>query len=127
MPSQQIIDSDGSFEDVVPEYDRFQDPDSESMDEIHQKKPPSNIKYRLKTFDDELDSDQSQGEHARRGPKLIKFKQKKQSDRINMSHLKGEKDEKSDILDLYTPKNTQHNNKIEIFKPYKGFEKPEFF
>lgn len=52
-------------------------------------------KYRLKTFDDEIESDNSfdenaSGDNVRRGPKLIKFKQKKPSERLALSQLKSE-------------------------------------
>lgn len=60
--------------------------------EKRQKNTPS-IKYRLKTFDDDIDSDLSFDENSsnpdrnntRKGPKLIKFKQKKPSERLALS------------------------------------------
>lgn len=75
----------------VPEYERFGDFEEEtySGDQVmpqQKKQPQHKIKYRLKTFDDDQDSDASQenntGESGRRGPKLIKFKQKKPSERL---------------------------------------------
>lgn len=82
------------------------------------KRPSNGIKYRLKTFDDEIESDMSfdenaSGDNVRRGPKLIKFKQKKPSERLALSQLKSEQSDKNEILDIYTPLNTQTNtNKI---------------
>jgi hypothetical protein len=88
----------------VPEYDRYGDFGDEKVYQPIPKKGNS-IQYRLKTFDDEQDSEASQEDmdpQKRRGPKLIKFKQKKPSERL-ANQLKSEKDDKSDILDLYTP------------------------
>lgn len=132
-PNDNYYDSEQSH-NHVPDYERYGDYGDETG-QVYQpmpKKGTHTIKYRLKTFDDEHDSDVSLDEtdsntdhQVRRGPKLIKFKQKKPSERL--SQLKAEKDDKNDILDLYTPQNTQKTTRIEILKPYKGFEKPEFF
>lgn len=97
-------------------------------------KPIHKVNYIQKTFDDEMsDNNSSEGERPmgahRRGPKIIKFKQKKPSERQTSSNYQNESDENkgSDILDLYTPTNTQDINQIGILKPYAAALKPEFF
>lgn len=90
-----------------PEYENYGYYNSQ-----YPKKTSNGIKYRLKTFDDEIESDISfdennaSGDNVRRGPKLIKFKQKKPSERLALSQLKSEQSEANETLDIYTPLNT---------------------
>ena len=89
----------------VPEYERYGDYNDDGYNKQvysnQSQKPTQNVKYRLKTFDDEndsadrsLDDNDSNGgsehKHVRRGPKLIKFKQKKPDERLPLSQLKQE-------------------------------------
>ena len=122
-------DSEHSMDKYAHEYERYGDYE----DEVHTKQPMKNIKYQLKTFDDDQESDfsyhsnESKELRERRGPKIIKFKQKKPSERLANSQLKGsDNDDKNNILDLYTPKNKQNTTNIDILRPYKGFEPLEF-
>ena len=74
--------------------------DEEQYGQREEQKNTPNIKYRLKTFDDDQDSDNSFDANSqksgrnynqtRRGPKLIKFKQKKPSERLALSQIKSE-------------------------------------
>jgi len=125
---QPFYDSEQSHDQFTPEYERYGDFETQ---EPAVKKPTRSIKYRVKTFNDEQNSDEismdESDEVNRRGPKLIKFKQKKPSERMAAQIQSSEKDDKNDIIDLYTPKNTQITSKIDILKPYKGFSQPEFF
>ena len=78
-------------------YGDYGDEDGYQQMEKREKNTP-NIKYRLKTFDDDIDSDVSLDDNSsnpdrsnnRRGPKLIKFKQKKPSERLALSQIKSE-------------------------------------
>lgn len=120
----------------MPEYLRYGDDDySQQYPKARGKNTP-NATYRIKTFDDEEESENSfdelrEGEdrsghtHARKGPKLIKFKQKKPSERLALSQIKSEQsadNQNNQNYDAFIPKNKQSTEIIEILRPYKGFE-----
>ena len=93
---EEIFDHDETLDyHNQPEYmkyDEYGDEDGYQQMQKRQKNTPS-IRYRLKTFDDDIDSDISVDDNNsnpeerdnRRGPKLIRFKQKKPSERLALS------------------------------------------